>query len=197
MNYMTKDEINLVLIAASSNRRDYLMIYLGYFAGLRAMEVCSLQRRDFDISTDAVYVTVQRSKGSDKTTHRLPPAVAMLVREHIKDMDADEFVFKGNRRTSVPRTKLVNGEQVIIGAHIGYTTFYQAFIRYCRIAGIPESLHFPHCLKHTAAMALVKSGMGVERIQKQLGHKNLTSTQAYLDVLQQETDAEAYRALAL
>ena len=69
MNYMTKDEISRVLLAASSNRRDYLMIYLGYFAGLRAMEVCSLQRRDFDISTAAIYVTVQRSKGSDKTRH--------------------------------------------------------------------------------------------------------------------------------
>ncbi len=109
-------------------------------------------------------------------------------------MDADDYLFKGNRRTSVSRTN-VKGQ--VVGAHIGYTTFYQAFLKYCRLAAIPESLHFPHCLKHTAAMALVKTGMGVERIQKQLGHKNLTSTQAYLDVLQQETDAEAYRALAL
>ncbi len=194
MNYMSKDEINRVLIAASSNRRDYLMIYLGYFAGLRAMEVCSLQRRDFDISTAAIYVTVQRSKGSDKTRHQLPSAIADLVREHIRDMAPNDYLFKGNRRTSVSRT-LANGQEV--GAHIGYTTFYQAFLKYCRLAGIPESLHFPHCLKHTAAMALVKSGMRTERIQKQLGHKNLTSTQAYLDVLQQETDAEAYRALAL
>ena len=197
MNYMTKDEISQVLLAASVNRRDYLMIYLGYFAGLRAMEVCSLQRKNFDISTAAIYVTVQRSKGSDKTRHQLPPAVATLVREHIRDMEPNDYLFKGNRRTSVPRTKLVKGESITVGAHIGYTTFYQAFLKYCRIAGIPESLHFPHCLKHTAAMALVKSGMRTERIQKQLGHKNLTSTQAYLDVLQQETDAEAYRALAL
>jgi len=80
MHYMNKQEINRVLSAASVNRRDYLMIYLGYFAGLRAMEVCSLRRRNFDISTSNVYVTVQRSKGSDKTTHRLPPAVATLVR---------------------------------------------------------------------------------------------------------------------
>ena len=194
---MTKDEISRVLIAASSNRRDYLMIYLGYFAGLRAMEVCSLQRRDFDISTAAIYVTVQRSKGSDKTTHQLPPAIATLVREHLKGMEPNDYLFKGNRRTSVPRTRIVKGQEIVFGAHIGYTTFYQAFIRYCRIAGIPESLHFPHCLKHTAAMALVKSGMRTERIQKQLGHKNLTSTQAYLDVLQQDTDEEAYRALAL
>jgi len=155
---MTKDEISRVLIAASSNRRDYLMIYLGYFAGLRAMEVCSLQRRDFDISTAAIYVTVQRSKGSDKTTHQLPPAIATLVREHLKGMEPNDYLFKGNRRTSVSRTRIVNGEQVRVGAHIGYTTFYQAFLKYCRIAGIPESLHFPHCLKHTAAMALVKSG---------------------------------------
>ncbi len=194
MNYMTKDEISRVLLAAQSNRRDYLMMYLGYFAGLRAMEVCSLQRRHFDISTAAIYVTVQRSKGSDKTRHQLPSAIADLVREHIRDMAPNDYLFKGNRRTSVSRT-LANGQEV--GAHIGYTTFYQAFLKYCRLAGIPESLHFPHCLKHTAAMALVKSGMRTERIQKQLGHKNLTSTQAYLDVLQQETDAEAYRALAL
>ena len=183
MHYMNKQEINRVLSAASVNRRDYLMIYLGYFAGLRAMEVCSLRRHNFDISTSNVYVTVQRSKGSDKTTHRLPPAVATLVREYVAHMPADDYLFKGNRRTA--------------GSHIGYTTFYQAFLKYCRMAGIPEELSFPHCLKHTAAMALVNTGMGVERIQKQLGHKNLTSTQAYLDVLQQDTDEEAYRALAL
>src|SRR6266481_2097875 len=104
MNYMSKDEISRVLIAAQPNRRDYLMIYLGYFAGLRAMEVCSLQRRDFDISTGNVYVTVQRSKGSDKTTHQLPSAVATLVREHLKGMEPNDYLFKGNRRTSVPRT---------------------------------------------------------------------------------------------
>src|SRR5207247_9647746 len=112
MNYMTTDEISRVLLAASSNRRDYLMIYLGYFAGLRAMEVCSLQRRDFDISTAAIYVTVQRSKGSDKTTHQLPPAVATLVREHLKGMEPNDYLFKGNRRTSVPRTRFVNGESI-------------------------------------------------------------------------------------
>src|SRR5438034_9342558 len=101
MNYMTKDEISRVLIAAQPNRRDYLMIYLGYFAGLRAMEVCSLKRSDFDISTDRLYVTVRRSKGSNKTRHQLPLAVAELLREHVEGMAPNQCVFKGNRRTSV------------------------------------------------------------------------------------------------
>src|SRR5207249_5654207 len=107
------------------------------------------QRRDFDISTAAIYVTVQRSKGSDKTRHQLPSAIADLVREHVRDMKSNDYLFKGNRRTSVSRT-LSNGKEV--GAHIAYTTFYQAFIRYCRMAGIPESLHFPRSEEHTSEL---------------------------------------------
>ena len=113
INYLDDIQIKSLLAVARSHRRDYLMLLLAYQLGLRAMEVCPMQAGQFDTSTDKVFLTVARLKGSKKTRHELAPETAALCREYIAGMGPNEYLFKGNRRTA--------------GSHIGYTTFIMPF----------------------------------------------------------------------
>ncbi len=79
---LTRDELLALLEAARTKRvRDYLMIWLAFRYGLRASEVVALKRDNFS----ATHITVQRLKGSLKTTQLLtrhpeplPPALSPL-----------------------------------------------------------------------------------------------------------------------
>ena len=181
---LSKEQMTRLLeVARQQSTRDYIMIAVGYQLGLRATEICSLTAGQFDVCIDKIYCTVQRLKGSRKTTQELANGVVPLIRELIAGKRPDEYLFTGNVRTT--------------GSHIGYTTFYQAFLKYCRLADIPQHLQTPPVLKHSAGMAIVRSGAGVEAVQKHLGHKNLSSSGHYIELCQAEVDAIAHKALAL
>src|SRR5437763_16750106 len=104
---------------------------------------------------------------------------AAFVREGIAVMGPKEYLFKGNRRTA--------------GSHIGYTTFYHAFLKYAKKAGIPLDIASPHILKHSAAMGMLPNG--VKMLQEHLGHKSGNSSMMYLHVKRSDVDAAAHRSL--
>ncbi|PYJ49707.1 MAG: hypothetical protein DME87_08685 [Verrucomicrobia bacterium] len=54
------------------NRRD-ILIRRAYEQAMRATEVCSLQIKDFDISTRTLYLHLQRFKVSEFTVQPLMP----------------------------------------------------------------------------------------------------------------------------
>jgi site-specific recombinase XerD len=68
-------------------------------------------------------------------------------------------------------------------------TFWRMVRKYVAASGIPAHLAHPHVLKHSIAMQLIDSA-GIENTRQYLGHKNLSSTGAYLKV----SDADAARA---
>ncbi len=156
IKYLKQDEITALLNAVDS-RRDLLMLTLGYQLGLRAWEIISLQRRNFDLLPDKVICVVQRLKGSKETTDELLPATAALVREYLADspVGPDEYLFKGNRLSSV-------------------------FSKYCRRAGISTKQAKPHSLKHGSAMAMLP--YGIKMVQEHLGHVSGASSMVYLNV---------------
>ena len=52
--------------------------------------------------------------------------------------------------------------------------------RYARKLAPDKDIH-PHCLRHSISTIWLKEGKPVRGIQKQLGHKNLNTTQIYMD----------------
>src|SRR5437899_3408838 len=176
IKYLKAPEI-AALLACVDSRRDRLMLTLGYQLGLRAWEIITLQRRHFDILPDKVICCIERLKGSNDTRHELIPETANLVREYLArmpDSSADEYLFKGNRLSSVPRTIKRNGQDYEVGAHLTYKAFWELFRKYCRMAGISTKSASPHSLKHSSAMAMLPYGITV--VQKHLGHASGAST---------------------
>lgn len=61
--------------------------------------------------------------------------------------------------------------------------------RYSKRIAPDKDIH-PHCLRHSIAALWLKEGKTIRGIQKQLGHKNLNTTQIYLDYFNEDRKKE-------
>jgi type 1 fimbriae regulatory protein FimB len=161
MEHLSKDEIHeLVRVAKAHRERDWLMILVGYWHGLRASEVCGITASDI---ADGC-LTVVRLKGSLKTCQPLVPHEDPLLDEakglieFTREMHANQKLFPISR-----------------------VQFFRLFQGYAAQAGIAGRHAHPHILKHSIAMQGIGNA-GVENIRQYLGHKSLSSTGAYLKV---------------
>jgi integrase len=171
VQHLTKDELlDLLAGARAHSERDWLAILVGFWHGLRVSEIISF-------TPEAVrdgYITIQRLKGSLKTTQPLIEHAEPLLNE---------------KPALVALCKLTGGSQPVFP--ISRQRFWKIMRMHCKAAGIPEHKAHPHVLKHSIAMQTIRSA-GIENVRQYLGHKSIASTGAYLKV----DDDQASQAIA-
>jgi integrase len=171
---LTRRQIRRVLAAAREKReRDFLMILLAFVHGLRASEVVALTTDNFSGS----YLTVQRLKGSLKTTQPLLEHADPLLNERKAVFDFTRGRPKNQRLFKLTRER-----------------FFQIYREHATAAGIAKHLRHPHVLKHSIAMQIIKKA-GIENTRQYLGHKSMQSTGAYLKVTDEKASARAQKVL--
>jgi integrase len=174
MEHLTREQLLAVLAEARrESERDWLMILVGYWHGLRIAEVCALTPQNFNSG----YLTVRRLKGSLKT-------VQPLVMHSDPLLDERAAIEAWTSKFSV--------RQRIFG--IGRSMLGKLFERYCRQAGIPRHHRHFHVLKHSIAMHSIKDA-GIESVRQYLGHKSISSTGQYLRVDDATASAAVQAAL--
>jgi integrase/recombinase XerD len=189
LQHLSKDEL-LRLLAAARNHSEleYLAILVGYWHGLRVSEITGGPTWITNKKTGARYLiqgftpeavrdgylTIQRLKGSLKTTQPLVRHENPLLneRDQIMALVANSEVEKPVFRFTQHR-------------------FWMIMRRHCKTAGIAQHKSHPHILKHSIAMHTIKRA-GIENVRTYLGHKSIASTGAYLKV----DDDVASRAIA-
>jgi integrase len=170
MEALTKPELLDLLKAARDVReRDWLMILITFWHGLRASEVVSLYRDDVKDG----HLTVSRLKGSLRTTQPLVSDENPLLDEQ-KSLSAFVASLRHNQKLFP----------------ISRQHFWRLIQRHAAAAELPERKRHPHILKHSIAMQTIHSA-GIENVRQYLGHKSIASTGAYLKV----TDADASTAV--
>jgi integrase len=170
MQHLSKDELLALLREAKASReRDWLMILVSFWHGLRASEVTGFKR---DAVRDG-HLVVQRLKGSLRTIQPLVEHADALLNERQALID---FAEKSN--FNQPVFKLSRSQ------------FFRLVQRYASAAGIPAHKRHPHVLKHSIAMQTIQLA-GIENVRQYLGHKSISSTGAYLKV----SDADAAAAV--
>jgi len=145
------------------------MILVAYWHGLRASEVVAIKRIDVQDG----FLTVQRLKGSMKTTQALV-------------------------RSSDPLLDEATGfEKALIGLHnqsrvfpLTRERFWQIVQQHGKAAGIPKHLRHPHVCKHSIAMQTIEKA-GIHNVRQRLGHRSIASTGEYLKT----SDLEASKAI--
>jgi type 1 fimbriae regulatory protein FimB len=173
---LDREQLLALLRAAKAKReRDYLMIWLAFCHGLRASEVVALRPDNFD----GEFLTVQRLKGSLKTTQRLA--------EH-----ADPLL--NGRKSLFDFVRLVRGNQRLFP--ITREWFWHLVQEHGKTAGIPKHLRHPHILKHSIAMQTIETA-GIQNVRQHLGHKSISSTGEYLKVTDAAATAAVQGALAV
>lgn len=174
MEHLIKEELFALLRAAKDHReRDWLWILVTYHHGFRISETLSIQKA----YVRSGYITMQRLKGSAKTTQKLYAGDDPLLNEaqglfdYTRNLRPHDALFKLTRRHA-----------------------HRLFAHYSELAGIPAHKRHPHVLKHTTAMHMLETEK-VNTVQKKLGHKSGASTLKYLEVGDSDADAGWERAL--
>lgn len=159
---------------AMTKPRDRLLVRLAAGSGLRWAELMGLRRADIDLTARTIRVTRQVVETSGKglierapKTKRgvrsapIPKSVVQDLREHIADLDDDDWVFRADRGGFLRRSNW--GRRIWRPAHTA--------------AGWPAELTF-HSLRHFAATDMLRKGVDAVDVSRMLGHSNVRFTLA-------------------
>jgi site-specific recombinase XerD len=176
MGYLETGEVQAILDSIdrgrASGRRDYALVNFLYNTGARVQEVIDLKVGSIRFATPPIATLV--GKGSKTRVVPLWPETATLLEDHLKERgvarqpDARLFV---NARGQ-PLTRF--GVRYILRTHLANASST------CTVLG--QKRVSPHTFRHATAMHLLQSGVDLTVIQRWLGHVQLATTHAYLEI---------------
>jgi len=174
MQHLTRDEFK-ALVGAIRDPKHRLMLKVGFNHGLRVSELTGLT----GASIRDGYVTVQRLKGSMKTIQPYQSHEDPLLDEARELADLAAKLKPSERLFNITRSGVL-----------------KLIKRAGKRAGIPEHKLFAHVLKHSIAMQTIHTA-GIENVRQWLGHKNISSTGAYLRVSDEAAALAIGRAMTI
>ncbi len=188
ISYLDNQQLEHFLqVAKEHGPREHAMFLFAVAHGARASEICNLRISDLNFKSEQVHVA--RLKGSlDSTQTLLRVKGSSLFNEvatlrtwlDVRKPDAEDYVFNSQKSTRLSRI-----------------TVYTLFRLIACAAGLPQPLHHPHVLKHTAAMLMVRAGANAFLIRQHLGHRSFDSTLAYVNPSDTDASAAASKAFAV
>ena len=182
--FLNKDELAALLIRADELKalgeakdrpqliRDWMILNLFIFTGVRRFEACELQCMDFKIFGGNSYLIVRCGKGGKSRHVHLPKGfkknVAWYLRWKVErgEIDTPEAYFLKTERT----------------ARYTPSGIYKRWKKY-----VPN--HRLHDARHTCATALYEATKSLRMVQKQMGHASIHTTTVYADVSIEQTVA--------
>ncbi|NLX36612.1 MAG: site-specific tyrosine recombinase XerD [Chloroflexi bacterium] len=181
---ISESEVERLLQAPTSNKsmhglRDRALLELLYATGMRVSEVVALDVCDIDLDAGDVHCATHGARHRER-----------MIPIYKRAQDAlQRYVAKG-------RTLLLkdDNEQALFLNHRGHRLTRQGLWliikRYVEEAGISAPVT-PHTLRHSFATHLLHGGADVREVQGLLGHANVSTTQVYTH-LNQEQLREVY-----
>ncbi len=140
--------------------RDYIIVVLLTFCGVRASELINLKKENVDLGHDIIKVT---GKGKKQRIIPFPSSFKNDFTNLLKlaEINDFEYLFCGNRKNQLTRRGL----------------FYILSKRMSEYGSL-LNIH-PHKLRHTFATLLLDNGADIRMIQKLLGHESIATTEKY------------------
>jgi type 1 fimbriae regulatory protein FimB len=183
--FLSPEELLALLRVARERRvRDWCMILISYWHGLRMSEVCALKLTDI---SDGV-LTVRRRQGSLTT-------VQPLHRDRRQPLLDEVTAIKAwlKRRPNVCSDVLFISRN---GGALYKTQFFRNFRVAADAAGLPAAKSHPGILRYSLASHLVARNADLALIAKALGHRSTTNTLNYVKAIGRRTKADSFAAIA-
>lgn len=170
VNYLEKQEMKALLEAPDQRDapgfRDYALLLFLYNTGARASEASCLRIGDLDLVSLSVTL---HGKGRKIRQCPLWKVTATALRQLVGNRPPSEGVFVNRSGQSLTR--------------YGIHTVVKRHTRQAAVA-VPSLLSkrvSPHTIRHTTAMALLRSGVDINTIRIWLGHVSLQTTHIYAE----------------
>lgn len=176
IEYLDRNELEAILTrmdrSTGDGRRDYALLATMFNTGARVQEVIDLRGRDLQLTRP--YQLRLFGKGRKERFCPLWPQTAQVLlsfcEERQIETGSDARVFLNHR--GAPLTRF--GVRYILAKHIDRVRPEVA-----TLAG--KRLH-PHSMRHSTAVALLKSGVDLSTISQWLGHASPTTTNRYATI---------------
>lgn len=169
-----EDVLKLLDIELNDNfsYRNKAMLELMYATGLRVSELVNLKLQDIDLSQDIVRTFGKGSK------ERIIP-IGDYAKEYL-----EKYIYE-YRGSMLKRN---NSEYIFLNNHGKKMTrqgFFKIIKKIAKEKGIEKELS-PHTLRHSFASHLLKYGADLRTIQELLGHSDISTTQIYTHITNEE-----------
>ncbi|MBQ9072773.1 MAG: site-specific tyrosine recombinase XerD [Bacilli bacterium] len=174
-NILTEDEvIKLLDIELTDNfsYRNKAMLELMYATGLRVSELINLRLQDIDLSQDVI-----RTFGKGSKERVIP--IGDYAKEYL-----EKYIYE--YRGSMLKREVC--EYLFLNNHGKKMTrqgFFKIIKKIAKEKGINKELS-PHTLRHSFASHLLKYGADLRTIQELLGHSDISTTQIYTHITNEE-----------
>lgn len=177
VTYLTPEEIKKILDTVEQNpdrvtrERDKTIISLALTTGLRISALVNINVDDIDFDNKVIRVIEKRQKVRDipfgGQTKKMLQSWIECRNRYYADTELEAlFISKKNNRISIRMVE-----------HL--------ITQYAKDAGIKKHIT-PHKMRSSAATNLAAMGVNIQTIANMLGHENITTTQRYVAVLNEE-----------
>ena len=154
---------NRVPICRATNvRRDVAIVLILYHSGLRVSELCGLNIDDINLSRREIRV---KGKGGRERTVPTTPKCVEAIRAYLD-----------SERRSNTKAVFVKSN----GQRITRRAVSDMLVSLARRAGVRHTTG--HTLRRSFATTLMNNNMNIEMIQLLLGHRHISTTEAYLSI---------------
>jgi integrase len=158
--------------------RDYIVLHLMAYYGLRPSEIVTLRRDSIDWK--AGNLDVEQRKTRSSLVLPLSTLTLSILRYYLSNVLSDQKRFELFLRARSPAGVLKA------------STITHIFEKQAKLSGLPLKGYSAYSLRHSFAMRLLERGVGVKAIGDLLGHHSLESTCQYLRL-----DVSVLRQVAL
>jgi integrase/recombinase XerD len=150
----------------ASGKRDYAILHLMAYYGLRISEVAALTLDSIDWTSKCMIV--EQRKTHSTLVLPLPDRTLAILRAYVRHGRPESAISRLFLRARRPATGL---------EHHAITYIFHTRVRQ---SGLLLNGYSSYCLRHAFAMRLLRRGVGVKAIGDLMGHHSLESTCVYL-----------------
>ncbi len=145
-------------------RRDTMMVSLLLFCGVRRGEFISLQMHEIDISKREITIKGETSKSKRTRILKIHPTLLLHLREYLRERNSrgiktEYLIVSNNSDAGLTRDGLKHWVHNLI-----------------KKSGVKFHLHQ---FRHTFACKLAEENVNIFKIQKMMGHSNISMTMKY------------------
>ena len=179
--YLTEKETNQLLDIKLNTAFDYrnkTMLELLYATGIRVSELVNLKLNNIDLENDLIRIMGKGSKERiSPITNEAEKYLIIYINKYRNDLlkqKDSEYLFINNQ-----------------GQKISRQGFFKNLKKIAKKQGIEKEIS-PHTLRHSYATHLLNNGADLRIIQELLGHSDISTTQIYTHLLNEEVKNEYF-----
>ena len=176
---LTQEQVTRLLEQPSRNTakgiRDKAMLELLYATGIRVSELIGLKLSDVNLKLSFLFCTEQNRQRTVSFGNKAKAALEAYLQHGRQALVAEE----------TQQALFVN----CAGKPMSRQGFWKLLKGYVQRAGITEEIT-PHTLRHCFAAHLVANGTNLQSVQEMLGHADISTTQIYINVNQEQIREE-------